>query len=49
MQVMAEIAGPEKKAELWAQLLQVAPFYAGYQQRTQRQIPMVILHPADES
>jgi hypothetical protein len=48
MRVVAEVAGPEKKSELWARLLEVAPFFARYQQRTQREIPMVILYPVDE-
>jgi F420H(2)-dependent quinone reductase len=48
IKVTAEVTEPEKKRALWAQLLQVAPFYAGYQQRTSRDIPMVILHPVDE-
>ncbi|MGO8946407.1 MAG: nitroreductase/quinone reductase family protein [Ktedonobacterales bacterium] len=43
--VVAEVAGPEKRKELWARLLQIAPFYAGYQKRSQREIPMVLLHP----
>ena len=43
--VTAEIAGPEKKPELWARLVEVAPNFAGYQKRTSREIPMVILHP----
>lgn len=43
--VIAEVADPAKKRELWAQLVNVAPFYAKYQQRTSRDIPMVILHP----
>ena len=46
--VMAEIAGPEKKPELWARLVEVAPNFAGYQKRTSREIPMVILHPVEE-
>ena len=48
MRVVSEVAGPEKKRELWARLLEVAPFFARYQQRTQREIPMVSLHPVDE-
>jgi deazaflavin-dependent oxidoreductase (nitroreductase family) len=48
IQVMAEVAGPEKKPELWARLLEVAPGFARYQQRTHREIPMVILNPVDE-
>ena len=31
--VMAEIAGQEKKSELWARLVEVAPNFAGYQNR----------------
>jgi F420H(2)-dependent quinone reductase len=48
MPVTAEVANPEKKRELWARLLEVAPGYANYQKRTSREIPMVILHPRDE-
>ena len=48
IKVTAEIAGPEKKPELWVQLVEVAPNFAGYQKRTSREIPMVILHPVEE-
>jgi len=48
MQVKAETANPEKKRELWARLIEVAPGYANYQKRTTRDIPMVILRPIDE-
>jgi len=48
IQVTAEIAGAEKKTELWTRLVEVAPNFAGYQKRTSREIPMVILHPAEE-
>ncbi len=48
MQVKTETANPEKKRELWARLMEVAPGYADYQKRTSRDIPMVILHPIDE-
>jgi F420H(2)-dependent quinone reductase len=48
MQVKAETANPEKKRELCARLLEVAPGYANYQKRTSREIPMMILHPRDE-
>jgi F420H(2)-dependent quinone reductase len=46
--VVAEVAGSEKKPELWARLVELAPNFAGYQKRTSRDIPMVILHPVDE-
>ena len=48
IRVTAEVAGPEKKPELWTQLVEEAPNFAGYQKRTSRDIPMVILHPVDE-
>ena len=47
--VVAEIAGPEKRKELWARLLEIAPMYAGYEKHTQREIPMVLLHPVTET
>jgi F420H(2)-dependent quinone reductase len=42
----AEVASPQKKSELWPQLLKVAPNFASYQRHTSRDIPMVILRPA---
>ena len=48
MQVTAETANSEKRRELWARLIEVAPGYANYEKRTTREIPMVILHPIDE-
>jgi F420H(2)-dependent quinone reductase len=48
IKVTAEVAEPEKKSELWSRLVEVAPNFAGYQKRTSREIPMVILHPVEE-
>jgi deazaflavin-dependent oxidoreductase (nitroreductase family) len=48
LRTVAEIAGPDKRGELWARLIEIAPFYAGYQKRTSREIPMVILRPIEE-
>ena len=45
---VAEVAEPDKRRELWARLLSIAPLYAGYEKRTSREIPMVILRPVDE-
>lgn len=42
----AEVANPEKRAELWARLTQLAPLYLGNEKRTTRTIQMVIIHPA---
>jgi F420H(2)-dependent quinone reductase len=49
IQVKAEMANPEKRRELWARLMKVAPGYGRYQKRTPREIPVVILHPLDGS
>jgi deazaflavin-dependent oxidoreductase (nitroreductase family) len=49
MRVVAEVAGPEKRRELWARLVQIAPMYSGYEKRTQREIPMVVLNPVADS
>ena len=48
LSAVAEVARPEKRRELWARLLSIAPLYAGYQKHTSREIPMVILRPVDE-
>jgi len=45
---VAEVAGPDKRRELWVQLLEIAPLYAGYEKHTSREIPMVILRPVDD-
>jgi deazaflavin-dependent oxidoreductase (nitroreductase family) len=45
LRMKAETASPEKRRELWTRLIEVAPGYANYEQRTSREIPVVILHP----
>ena len=45
---VAEIAEPDKRRELWARLLSIAPMYGGYEKHTSREIPMVILRPVDQ-
>jgi deazaflavin-dependent oxidoreductase (nitroreductase family) len=45
---VAEVADPDKRRELWARLLSLAPIYAGYEKHTSREIPMVILRPVDK-
>lgn len=47
IKAVAEVASSEQRAQFWGQLVEAAPMFAGYQQRTQREIPMVILHPID--
>jgi len=48
LSAVAEIAEADKRRELWARLLEIAPMYAGYEKQTSREIPMVILRPVDE-
>ncbi|MEO7349801.1 MAG: nitroreductase/quinone reductase family protein [Terrimesophilobacter sp.] len=38
----ARTATPEEKSELWPQIVKVNPGYAGYQRKTEREIPVVI-------
>jgi F420H(2)-dependent quinone reductase len=39
-----EIEGKEKR-RLWARLVEMYPPYESYQRRTEREIPVVVLHP----
>lgn len=43
MRVNASIATPQKKAELWPKLVALYPDYQVYQDRTSRDIPVVLL------
>ena len=43
--VVAEGAGPQDRSRLWAELIDRAPIYDGYQHLTVREIPMVVLRP----
>jgi F420H(2)-dependent quinone reductase len=45
LNVTAEQADPEQKKRLWAKLISIAPMYDRYTMRTDRDIPMMILHP----
>lgn len=45
MKASASTATAETRARLWSQLISVAPVYAGYEKRTTREIPVVILQP----
>jgi F420H(2)-dependent quinone reductase len=46
--VVAKVADKEKKRELWMRLVAALPFYESFQQKTTRDIPIVILHPIGE-
>lgn len=41
----ARIAGPEDRARMWPQIAGKHANYAGYQRRTEREIPLVVLEP----
>lgn len=45
--VRARSASPTQHRQLWPLLLQIYPPYAHYQARTDRVIPLVLLHPID--
>jgi hypothetical protein len=44
--VHAETAAPEERARLWMLVTRMYPGYDGYQAKTSRVIPIVILTPA---
>jgi deazaflavin-dependent oxidoreductase (nitroreductase family) len=43
--VSVAVATPDEREVLWQRLLKVAPFFANYQTKTDREIPMAILTP----
>jgi deazaflavin-dependent oxidoreductase (nitroreductase family) len=43
--VRARVANPEERARLWPKVVAAYSGYSGYQQRTEREIPLVILEP----
>ena len=43
--VRARLADPQERARLWPKAVEVYAGYETYQQRTQREIPLVILEP----
>lgn len=47
LRVRAEDAGPQERQRLWPKAVSAYSGYAGYQQRTQREIPIVILRPIE--
>jgi len=47
LRVCAEAASPEEKARLWPGLVKMYGGYEGYQRKTDRTIPVAILHPID--
>jgi deazaflavin-dependent oxidoreductase (nitroreductase family) len=48
LEAVAEVATGDRRRELWDRLLEQIPGYAAYQQRTDREFPMIILRPRGE-
>ncbi len=47
IRVRAELAGVQEREDFWRRLVAMYPSFAEYQQRTQREIPVVILQPVE--
>src|SRR5215218_6847695 len=45
--VLEEVATHEDKPRLWAKLTEMYPTYDDYRKKTDREIPVLILHPRD--
>ena len=43
----ASVATPEQRARLWPLVTDKYPHYGGYQRKTEREIPLVLLEPVD--
>jgi deazaflavin-dependent oxidoreductase (nitroreductase family) len=43
--VRAALAPADQRDELWRRLVEMYPYFTGYQQRTSREIPVVMLTP----
>ena len=44
--MIARVASPEERERLWLVVAEKQARYAGYQERTDREIPLVLLEPA---
>lgn len=47
VRVRAAKASAEERARLWPRLVEMYPYFAEYQQRTTREIPVVVLTPCE--
>jgi deazaflavin-dependent oxidoreductase (nitroreductase family) len=41
----ARVASPEERARLWPLVVERQPHYGGYQRKTEREVPLVLLEP----
>jgi F420H(2)-dependent quinone reductase len=49
VRVEAEVADPEDKARLWQKMVEMYPTYDDYQRKTEREIPLLLLHPSTDT
>jgi deazaflavin-dependent oxidoreductase (nitroreductase family) len=49
LRVVPEVLAGEEREQVWSQIKAVAPVYAGYEQKTDREIPIIRLTPASEA
>jgi deazaflavin-dependent oxidoreductase (nitroreductase family) len=47
VQVEAEVADPEDKPRLWQKMVEMYPTYDAYQEKTEREIPLLVLRPVE--
>ncbi len=47
IRVLASEAGGEEKRRLWKRLVEMYPSYESYQEKTDREIPVILLEPVD--
>ena len=47
VQVEAEVADPEDKTRLWQKMVEMYPAYDAYQEKTEREIPLLVLRPVE--
>lgn len=45
IEVTARVAGPQEREPIWARQKEIAPNFAEYERKTDRQIPVIILEP----
>ena len=46
--MLARVATPEERARLWPKVVATHKGYGGYQTKTEREIPLVLLEPDPE-
>jgi F420H(2)-dependent quinone reductase len=47
VQVEADEADPEDKTRLWQKMVEMYPAYDAYQEKTEREIPLLVLRPVE--